>query len=146
MQPAEDHFGRCYFWRWPVAIIGAPGTGNQGPSPAYVFLRSSGGSVDAGEGNVTLRAADLDIQGTLSSANIVSLATSQTGQLVDVGSDTIDSFGLTDAELARITAGMLQIGDANSGPITVSADITRPTKTNVVLIAADDQLQQQADR
>ena len=40
---------------------------------------------------------------------------------------------LTDAALDRVTAGTLRIGDFDSGPIVVSADITRPAKTNIQL-------------
>jgi hypothetical protein len=131
---ADGHFGvAAISGDGQTAIIGAPASANQGPSPAYIFIRNSGGLVDAGDGKVDIRAADLDIQGTISSANIVSLATSHTGRLIDVGTDTIDSFGLTVAELARITTGTLQIGDTNSGPIIVSADITRAAATHVTL-------------
>src|SRR5205823_2499124 len=35
--------------------------------------------------------------------------------------------------LDRINAGTIQIGDASSGPITISADITRAAATNIGL-------------
>jgi hypothetical protein len=41
--------------------------------------------------------------------------------------------GLSDDAFDTITAGTLQIGDLNSGPITISANITRPAATNVNL-------------
>ncbi|MCY2981380.1 MAG: right-handed parallel beta-helix repeat-containing protein [Planctomycetota bacterium] len=39
------------------------------------------------------------------------------------------SLGLTDAELDRVTASAIQIGDGNTGVITVSGAITRPIST-----------------
>jgi autotransporter-associated beta strand protein len=44
------------------------------------------------------------------------------------GADDVGTLGLTDAELDQIIAGTLMIGDSNSGPITISADITQPGK------------------
>ena len=41
--------------------------------------------------------------------------------------------GLTDAELDRVTASTIAIGDLSSGTVTVSADITRPARTDVRL-------------
>ncbi len=41
------------------------------------------------------------------------------------------TLGLTDAELDRVSAASLQIGNANSGTINVSSGITRPTSTNL---------------
>ena len=58
------------------------------------------------------------------------------GMSIDVGTDVPGTLGLTDAELDRITAGSILIGDANSGPITVSAAITRSAATNLNLTTA----------
>ena len=69
----------------------------------------AGGSIDAGTDNVTL------------TPNTI-------GTLIDLGgadvlSGTPLTLGLTDAELDRITAEVLRIGDANAGGITISAAI-----------------------
>jgi hypothetical protein len=69
------------------------------------------GSINAGTRNVTLR------QKTNS-------------QLINLGAaDSAGTLGLSDAELDLVSAGTLNIGDANSGALTVSAAITRSAAT-----------------
>lgn len=56
------------------------------------------------------------------------------GIAIDLGGqDSTTSLGLSDAELDLITAGTLQIGNTTSGPITVSAPISRLAATNMSL-------------
>ena len=45
---------------------------------------------------------------------------------------------LSNDELARVTAGTIQIGDTNTGSITVSAPITRAAKSSLALITGQD--------
>jgi hypothetical protein len=60
--------------------------------------------------------------------------TSGAGINLGLATDPIGGpLGLTDAELARITAGTLQIGDGSSGPITISAPLTLAGK-NLTLV------------
>jgi mucin-19 len=64
-----------------------------------------------------------------------------TGGSVEInlgGADGAATLGLTDAELDRVTAGTLILGDANSGKLTISNTITRPASTNVELRSGDD--------
>ena len=49
------------------------------------------------------------------------------------GADAAGVLGLTDAELDQVTAGTINIGNANSGAITISEDITRAANTNINL-------------
>jgi hypothetical protein len=49
--------------------------------------------------------------------------------------DTESAFGLTAAELARITVGNLTVGSATANSITVSAAITLPATTSLNLLA-----------
>src|SRR5207244_1312337 len=59
-------------------------------------------------------------------ANTVTLKPRTAGRAVDLGGpDTATALGLTDAELDRVTAGVLQIGVAATGPITVSTAISQ---------------------
>src|SRR5262249_5850197 len=60
------------------------------------------------------------------------------GTPLDIGTAHTTTWGWSDAQLDRITCGTLQIGDTNSGAIAVSADVTRPSSTNVVLTSGDD--------
>src|SRR4029079_9809937 len=61
-------------------------------------------------------------------AGTVALRPQTGGTAIDLGSTTDAAAGtlqLSDAELDRITAGMLQIGDLAAGPIVVSAALTQ---------------------
>src|SRR5262245_44688810 len=78
-------------------------------------------------------AADTNIDGPILTAGTVSIAGSQAGSPIDLGNKAIGTLGLTDDELAHITAGGVQIGDVNSGSIKVSAAITPKPATNVSL-------------
>ena len=57
--------------------------------------------------------------------NVVAVRQRTLNQQINLGAnDSAGVLGLTDAELDRITAGTVQIGDANSGAINVSAVIS----------------------
>ncbi|MCL4207254.1 MAG: autotransporter-associated beta strand repeat-containing protein [Pirellulaceae bacterium] len=55
---------------------------------------------------------------------------------INLGTETAGSLSLTDAELDRITAGTLRIGDANSGTMTISSPITITTASTLALRSA----------
>ncbi|MDG4549954.1 MAG: IPTL-CTERM sorting domain-containing protein [Candidatus Contendobacter sp.] len=62
------------------------------------------------------------------------------GTLINLGgADVLNSspltLGLTDTELDQITAGTLVLGNATSGALRLSADISRPASTDVQLLA-----------
>src|SRR5690606_37132532 len=50
------------------------------------------------------------------------------------GDDSVDTLGLTDVELDRISTGRLIIGDELPGDILVSSAITRPGITDIQLL------------
>jgi len=81
--------------------------GNQAITLITDSFHSSGGTINSGTGTTTIR--------TLSNGHSINLGGA------DVAGSTL---GLTDAELDRITAGTLQIGNGSSGAITVSSPIT----------------------
>ena len=66
------------------------------------------------------------------STNTVTVRQRTSSTLIDVGGADVSTttLGLTDAELDRVTAGTINIGDTNSGAITVSAAITRSASTS----------------
>ncbi len=96
-----------------------------------------------GTSSITLVADSMTLTSNLSvnaGSNAVVLRPHTAGTRIDLGgadvlSGTPLTLGLTDAELDRIIAGTLTIGDAASGPITISAAINRPSATNVHLIS-----------
>ena len=75
----------------------------------------------------------------LAGPNTATLRPFTNGTLINLGgADAAGTLGLTDAELDTISAAKLKIGDANSGTITVSADITRPGTTDMQLNSGGD--------
>lgn len=65
--------------------------------------------------------------------NSVILRPKTTGGAVNVGgADSVVALGLADAELDRITAGVVQVGDATTGTVTVSSAITSPNNLSLV--------------
>ncbi len=60
------------------------------------------------------------------------------GTKIDLGgNDAAGKLGLTDAELDFVTSGDLTIGHVNSGTVTISGTIDRPTATNVQIQSGD---------
>ena len=85
-----------------------------------------------------------DTQNVQSGVKVIDVGTSTvtlrpqtTGTLINLGgadaNGSPSTLGLTDAELDSITAISLQIGNSNSGPINISADISRASATVVNL-------------
>jgi hypothetical protein len=103
-----------------------------------VRLGANAAIVTSGSDGIIFTADSIDISPTASvnagSSNVT------IGQRfvpnVNLGTKTTGELSLTDAELDRITAGSLEIGDFSTGATIVSANITRPTATAVTLISA----------
>lgn len=86
-------------------------------------------TMDIGSSAVTVNAG----------ANAITLRQNTTNKPIDLGgADSATQLGLTDAELDRFTAATLNIGNAGSGTITVSADVTRPASTDMLLVSNGD--------
>jgi fibronectin-binding autotransporter adhesin len=96
---------------------------------AETMITTVGGTLTTGIGPISLSVDDVDIQGAITSNTTVAIAPVQLNRPINLGTNTVGSLGLTDAELDRVTAGTIQIGDGNTGVITVSGAITRPTST-----------------
>ena len=127
-----------------VGLAGARGDGigsNLGQGSVSSFGRmppTSGGVVLAGGGYVAIEALDVDLQGSVSSSNSVSLTVSQTNRPINLGSNTAGALGLTGAELNQVFTPNLTIGHYLSGNLTVSSSLTRPGPTNLSLVSASD--------
>jgi hypothetical protein len=72
------------------------------------------GSLQAANGSVSLSVAETNLQGTISSNAMVSIAPSQTARQIDLGSKPSGKLGLTDTELDWIAAANLRIGNSTS--------------------------------
>jgi filamentous hemagglutinin family protein len=98
-------------------------------------------SLTSNAGNITLSGDRMNIGANVragsTGANTVTVKTVSAGNNIDIGSgtgvsgvDVVGTLGLSQAELNRITAGNLVIGDtANTGGITVSAATTTNAAT-----------------
>jgi hypothetical protein len=106
-------------------------------------VETSGGSISttAAGGVVTLIGDRMSLHSSSSigsAAGTVVLRPLTAGIGVNLGITTdgsISQLGLSDGELDQVVAGNLQIGDANTGPITISANLTRPAATNTSVIS-----------
>jgi filamentous hemagglutinin family protein len=77
-----------------------------------------------GPSTVDIIANNIVINGTISSGTTATLRQFTPGQLIDLGgADAVGTLGLTAAEIDRVTAGILRIGNVTSGNITVTAPI-----------------------
>lgn len=99
------------------------------------FNAASGTGVASGTGTITVSSDDaaIDPAASLTAAGNVFIKPKTATRPVRVGTEQSGELSLTDAELDSITAGTIEIGSANSGAITFSADITRPATTNINL-------------
>ena len=89
-------------------------------------------------GTVTLIGNSIDFDNTAvisaKSTSSVMLRQRTNTTAIDLGgADAAGILGLTDAELDRLFGATLVVGDANTGNVTVSANISRPTSTIVQL-------------
>lgn len=113
-----------------------PGFGIENIVNVQLGLFRAGG-IKAPGGSITIRAADMNLDGFIDAGSeTVSLIPKATIRSIDLGAaGGTGQFVLTDAELDRIMAGTVQIGNANSGAITVNADISHPN-TGVIILTA----------
>jgi hypothetical protein len=125
-----------------IAAVDGLGSSTNGASTGTINLTDNNNSITVGtgsgtqsnNGNITLAATDLVIDGTVNSGTArTTLMPSVAGGSIDLGTNTPGTLGLTASELNNVTAGVLQIGSATAGTINVSAAIA-PTGTNVLTL------------
>jgi hypothetical protein len=129
-----------------------------GGSDTITLSASASLTLSGGTGSLVLAAENVTINGSASSntatitadnvaiggAAAVSAATSVTIQpqtvnrAIDLGTNTAGKLALTNAELDRITTPTLNLGSTSSGPIAITAGITRTAATDVNLVAGAD--------
>jgi CSLREA domain-containing protein len=129
-----------------ITGTGGNGTDNAGFNLAPVGTPGTGTIQTTGAGNIFINADIITIQTTALAtidAGVHAVSFRQKtntipinlGSTVDTTASTVE---LSNAELGRVTSGTLNIGDNNSGAITVSADITRAASTNMSLTSGGD--------
>ncbi|MCM8806144.1 MAG: filamentous hemagglutinin N-terminal domain-containing protein [Candidatus Omnitrophica bacterium] len=110
-----------------------------------IGLTAAGGAinVDASKtitDNLILIADSMDIANTITGggSNYVILKPYSTNTGINLGTESGGQLSLTDAEIDKITSvASIQVGDTNSGTLTVSAAIT-PAGTNTLILVAGD--------
>ena len=134
---ASDEFGISVALSGTTVVVGARyhlvGS-HVAQGAAYVDalqLPSPGGQVAAGAGPVTITAAAIALNNTITSTGMVSIAGSQPGTAIDLGG-TATGLELTQAALGQITAGIVQVGNGTAGPITVSGPVAAPAGWNTL--------------
>ncbi|MGE3466462.1 MAG: choice-of-anchor Q domain-containing protein, partial [Pyrinomonadaceae bacterium] len=130
-----------------IQITGTAGAGGAANNTFAITLGYPGNAAESvtstGTANLTLISDSLRIVTASASvgfgSNTVNIRPKTAGTAIDLGgADSATALGLTDAELDRITAGEINIGNAVSGPITTSADITRAAATKMTLVSDGD--------
>ena len=105
-------------------------TAGAGTSSLATNFTISGGLTTSSTGNVNLAGDSFSIDGTafinVGTNNIILRPRTASAAVNVGGAEAAGTLGLTDAELDRITAGLVQVGDAATGAITVSTAITSP--------------------
>lgn len=104
------------------------------------LLLLSQGAISNPSGDITLIGDRLALQGPIAAGtHVVTLRQKTDGLALDLGGNALSpGLHLFDVDLDKITCGTLNIGDANSGTLTVSQPITRPASTNVNLTSSGD--------
>ncbi|MDZ4821217.1 MAG: hypothetical protein SGJ20_19830, partial [Planctomycetota bacterium] len=97
-----------------------------------IVALAEGYSIDADSGKVSIIAADVDIQGTISSNSLIQLGTVQTGRPINLGTNASDAFSISTEELNLFSADLLRVGSATSGDITVAAGIDLTNRSSPV--------------
>lgn len=114
-----------------VGLLSIEGT-RSGSSTYGIAIRSDSNITSNAPSNVLI-SDQLDLAGSINAgSNLVTLRQKTNGMSISLGgTDATDILGLTDAELGRINAGTISIGDSNSG--TLSVDGTIDHDDNVTL-------------
>jgi CSLREA domain-containing protein len=106
--------------------IGTPATGTlQTTGTGRIIVSSDNIRINPAGTNATINAG----------ANIVSLRQRTNSTSIDLGASAVvpaaGTLELSDLELDRVTAGQINIGNSNTGPINVTQPLTRATATNI---------------
>lgn len=127
-----------------IRLTGTGGAGGVAASSFGVAIGAPGQAANSesvtttGSAGIEVVADSVRIADTSTSINVrtntATIRPRTAGTLIALGADdAAGTLGLTAAELGRITAGTLVLGDSQSGAVTVSAAITRTAATNLSL-------------
>lgn len=101
------------------------------------FVSNATGTLTTAGGNVTITAQDVDLGAAVNAgAGIATLLPRSAADTIHLGTDT--AFGLTNADLALITAGIVRVGNASSNTISVDSPIAVPGSPQLELTTGAD--------
>ena len=102
------------------------------------FTMASSMALSTNDSVLALTAADVDIQGTLSSGTALTVITVTSGRTLGLGPSSGQQFQLSDAELGKVTSTGLSLGGAIVGAVTVTGVTAANSNfiTNIVTILA----------
>ena len=122
-----------------ITLTGTGGTGSHGIiTGSTANDMTIGGGSSTGALNLIANSISMDTSNTtIQTTGTATLRQNTNGTAIDLGSSSGvgATLNLSDAELDRITAGTVQIGNASSGAITVSAALTH-LNTNALTLTA----------
>lgn len=127
-----------------ISVTGAGGNGTDNAG-FNLAPNGTGALQTTGAGNAFVNANTIRIHPVNATVNVgthaATLRQRTNGREINLGSpvdSTANTVELSDAELDRITAGTINVGDANSGTLNVSANITRASATNLNITSGAD--------
>ena len=120
-----------------VLVTGIEGGGTN----AFAISGASTLSLETNGGDLTYVGDTMEFESLnatilLHPNSVLTLKSRTVGKPIDLGTQTPGSLSLRDIDLDRFSGGTLQIGEATSGPITISADITRSAATPINLTSS----------
>ena len=109
---------------------------NAGPGGTLTLDSTGAAAVESTNGFILLTGDAIVINKAVNSGTAKTvLEPASPGQAITIGgANGPGVLGLTQAELNRITAGVVQIGSSTAGPITIAAPLTNLTGTNVLTL------------
>jgi hypothetical protein len=124
-----------------------------GANGISITISGAGGAITQGAGTlstggnpVVLQADVMNLGGAINAgASTVALQQTTNGRQIDLGTDTAGTLGLTDAELDRITAGSIAVGNNNAGTVTITDTIHPANSPGISVTTGGDILDGNGD-
>ncbi len=123
-----------------ILIVSQP---NEGNGRVVIGSQSTGFDIHpsqliSGSGAIQLKADNIQLHGEVNSTQGVTLTPTGSGQQIKIGSEAVGIFSLSAAEVSRVIAPVIEIGDSTSGNVTISASIDRSLPTNISIGSGAD--------
>ena len=118
------------------AVVGVAATGGTVQLAAGGLLTVN--ETVASTADILLAADDILLAAAVQAAGVATLAPLTAGRQIDLGTKTAGKLGITNAEIAQITTGVISIGSATAGQIAITDAITITGLRTLLLTTAAD--------